>query len=270
MDTAISDNLIHFLARRHKESPFKQFNVFKSIIEDGLKCSNIQIKFGSGGNIFNQVVCFSDIPLSFCDEHTATYGKFGIGFKKSFVKKCGGNPVRYFVDYLPGETLDKSLVENRGQLFLNMCLHFNAALGVKNLIDNDASLYNKDGKIVFDKEALHNWYTQQIAILSFEKEMGDLGPARDETKEIDLYYKEREWRLVPMLGNLIAGTIAERDGAYFYKFRREDVNVIVTPNDEIRIAVLKYLLGLAESEDIRLKEFSEPPTIISYDDLSKW
>ena len=91
---AIADNLIHFLGRQHKGSPRKQFEIFKAIVQNGLRCSKIQIKFGEAGVVHNEAICFTDIPLSHCDEHTAIYGKFGIGFKKSFVKRKGGNPAR--------------------------------------------------------------------------------------------------------------------------------------------------------------------------------
>lgn len=47
------------------------------------------IKFGESAVVYGQTVCFTDLPLTYCDEHTAIYGKFGIGFKKSFIKTTG-------------------------------------------------------------------------------------------------------------------------------------------------------------------------------------
>jgi hypothetical protein len=105
---AISDNLIHFLGKQYKGSPNEQFGIFKSIINLGLRFKKTPIKFGDSGSVDNHIVCFTDIPLSLCDEHAANYGKFGIGFKKSSIKKCGGHPVRYFIDYLPVETRTSS------------------------------------------------------------------------------------------------------------------------------------------------------------------
>jgi hypothetical protein len=272
--SAIADNLIHFLGRQFKESPQKQFEILKAIIQDGLRCSKIQIKFGDGGVVFNQVVCFTDIPLSECDEHVAIYGKFGIGFKKSFVKRKGGNPARYFIDYMPGETKDETLIENRGLLYLNLCNHFKIIKQIDALVKNDDqfTLYDREGNALISHENLEGWVKEQIAILSFEKETGDIGPARDETKEIDLYYKEREWRLVPLLANVISGSVELGEGGSIaYKFNRSDVNVVVTPNDEIRTDVLKYFLNLKDDPDPRLKAFSENPLpVITYDDLHKW
>jgi hypothetical protein len=84
-----------------------------------------------------------------------------------------------------------------------------------------------------------------------------LGPGRDDTKIIDSYYKEREWRLVPLNGNLSSGSVIrdEKEDSYYYKFKRNDTNMVVTPNDEIRTEVLKFLLGLERETDERLKEF---------------
>ena len=81
---AISDNLIHFLGREYKDSPYRQLEVFKEIIEKGLRLSNIETVFGATGLVLNQGVCFTDIPLNFCDEQTAVYGKFGIAHRFSW------------------------------------------------------------------------------------------------------------------------------------------------------------------------------------------
>src|SRR3990167_3840013 len=121
--SAISDNLIHFLARNDKQSPGEQFKIFTKIIENGLRTSPISIKFSDGARVFNQVICFTDIPLQECNEHTSNYGKFGIGFKKAYVKNVGGNPARYFVDYMPGSTgvSKPGNWESRGGLYMNLC-----------------------------------------------------------------------------------------------------------------------------------------------------
>lgn len=272
---AISDNLIHFLARSDRESPTKQFSIFKKIIENGLRTSRVQIKFSEGASIINQIICFTDIPLRECNEHTSIYGKFGIGFKKSYVKNAGGNPARYFLDYLPGSTLNEAIVECRGGLYLNMCQQFNFLMQLKNCIeeDDDFELFGADGNLVFPNKKLKEYVQSTIFSLSFEKEMGDLGPARDETMEIDLYYKEREWRLVPSLLNITSCTakLETSTNNYYYLFKRSDVNMIVVPNEEMRMMVLEYFLSLRTSEDERLKQLGENPLpVINYDDLHRW
>ena len=273
--SAISDNLIHFLARSAKDSPAKQFEVFKSIITNGLRTGRIQIKFGDGGSIFNQVVCLTDIPLRDCDEHTAVYGKFGIGFKKSFVKARGGNPARYFVDYTPGHISSDGPMESRGLLSLQLNLLQKTVVNLKHRLATDASfaLFDSDQKEVLSTVQLDDLQRSVIYMLSFEKEMGDLGPARDDTDAVDLYYKEREWRLVPSKAVVDSGLAAYNDDLkYFqYVFGPAAVNMIVVPNDEMRSQVLGFLLGLTDSPDPRLRDFAlNPLPIISYDDLQRW
>lgn len=239
-------------------------------------------KYTQGGTIFNQVVCFTDIPLRECNEHTAIYGKFGIGFKKSFVKNSGGNPARYFVDYLPAEgrigikvegsdkLIGEIKSESRGSLYRFICNHYDFLKKMNDeVIQNNLSLHDQNGNMIFTKEELVKEWNQQITIMSFDKETGDLGPARDETKEIDLFYKEREWRLVP-LASVVSISIPESNNAYF-SFEREDVNMIVVPNEEIREKVTEYFIGLRDESNERLKRFGlNLLPVVNYDDLHRW
>ena len=146
---AITDNLIHFLGRQYKDSPMRQFEICKSIFVSGLRTGKYTIKFANAGSVHNQVVCFTDIPLKDCNEHTSIYGKFGIGFKKSYVKNMGGNPARYFVDYIPGFS-DLTRQESRGALYHNMCLLFNSINALNQSIHSDPNftLYDGGGKVL--------------------------------------------------------------------------------------------------------------------------
>jgi hypothetical protein len=270
---AIVDNLIHFLGRQHQDSPSKQLEIFKSILYRGLRCGEIQIKFGDGGVVRNQVVCFTDIPLSLCDEQAAIYGKFGIGFKKSFVKKSGGNPARYFINYLPGQISAKNIFENRGLLYVCLCYQFKILKQVSDRFNNDPlfAICDQEGKEIFKHDDLKQWIGQQLSIFSFEKETGELGPARDETRQIDVYYKEREWRLVPFQAAIDSGAVKLDNSVAYYEFTRNDINMVVTPNDDMRTEVLRYMLGLEKETDERLKEFSvNPVPVVTYNDLQKW
>jgi hypothetical protein len=42
-----------------------------------------------------QYVCFADIPFAFLKHHIERYGNVGLGFKKEFIIKKGGQPVLY-------------------------------------------------------------------------------------------------------------------------------------------------------------------------------
>ncbi|WP_297323756.1 abortive infection system antitoxin AbiGi family protein [Nitrosomonas sp.] len=273
--SAISDNLIHFLARNDKDSPNRQFSIFKLIIESGLRTSRVQIKFAEGASILNQIICFTDIPLRECNEHTSIYGKFGIGFKKAYVKNAGGNPARYFLDYMPGQTGTENIVESRGGLYFSLCeqYKFMNVLNEHIKTNPDLVLFDHEGNIVITNEQLKTQIENWIFNFSFEKEMGDLGPARDETNEIDLYYKEREWRLVPSQMTILsnAAMLSSDNNSFYYKFNRKDVNMVVVPNEEMRSTVLDYFLSLRSSDDSRLQDFgANVLPIINYDDLQKW
>ena len=271
---AISDNLIHFLGKQFRNSPYEQLKIFDKIINEGLCFRKTNIIFGDGGSVDNYIICFTDIPLSLCDEHASKYGKFGIGLKKSSIKRCGGSPVRYFFNYLPIKPEGKSLIDNRGAMYTNLCAHFKFVTNLKDELDKDDNfaIYNQKGEEIYSHMRLNEWAKQQLTIFSFEKETGDLGPALDDTNNIDPFYKEREWRLVPLVGNLDAGSVIKEIGDnYFYKFNRNDVNLVVTPNDDIRNEVLRFFLRFETQTDERLKEFSTNPVpIITYDDLQKW
>lgn len=106
-------------------------------------------------------------------------------------------------------------------------------------------------------------------MLSFEKQMGDLGPARDEAENIDVYYKEREWRIIPFKASLMSNSLSlDVDNNIFYNFRRKDIKIIIVPNNEIRNDAFKWFLDFTDNEDERLRSFAEDiPPIIVYDDL---
>ena len=270
---AISDNLLHFLGRACKDDPSEQFNIFKKIIEGGLRCGHENMHFGEN-IISNQIVCFTDIPLSECHQHTAIYGKFSIGFKKSFVKMCGGNPVSYFVDFPCAPETYMPSIAARGIFLYNLKHRVRAFKAIENILNSfpDAALTLPNGEIAFNRQDLSDYVAAETYCLSFYKQTGDLGPARDETSEIDLYYKEREWRIIPSHS---AGKIKliteDGDGLFFLQFSRKDVNVIVVPNEEIRRSAVDYFISLRNSTDPRLKSFGDNiPPVVNYDELNRW
>ena len=59
--------------------------------------------------------------------------------------------------------------------------------------------------------------------------------------------------------------------APYYKFKWNDVNMVVVPNEDIRIKLLNYFLNIPNDSEERLIQFKENPLpIIHYDDLQKW
>jgi hypothetical protein len=279
---AISDNLIHFIARATKDEPDKQFEIFKMIVENGLRFSPLDTRFDGGGIVFNKGICFTDIPLNFLDQHTAVYGKFGIGFKKSFVKNAGGNPARYFVDHMPtAERITKPddkqgtrSFESRGLLFSNLVNLHKLIMTLKRKIDNPNEigkdgLYNVAAKQIITTEQLENIYQQLIQIFSFDKPIGDLGSPRDDTDQIDIFYNEREWRIIPYKISINSGLIVQRDNEAYLPFRGNDIRVIIVPNNGIRKQVVKHFNELGNSDDVRLRSFADSlPPVFNYDDIT--
>lgn len=238
-------------------------------MSDGLLCTSIDTKFGFHGVVTNKAICFTDIPLNFCDEHTTIYGKFGIGFKKSFVKNCGGNPVSYFVDSHVTLRTDDEIVDNRGLLYFLNAQLFQTSLQIENILANsDGELYDSDRNLLVERSSLEALRANIIHILSFSKQMGDLGRARDDDGN-DTFYNEREWRIVPLLQNVISQKVKKNQKEEFnIPFSRQDIRVIIVPDLNIKRKVLDYFQKLIESDDKRLVDFGKNiPTIVIYDEL---
>jgi hypothetical protein len=270
----VSDNLIHFLGRSVKDSPDSQLKIFINILKNGLKLSPITIPMSIDGVVHGNVVCFTDIPLYLLDEHVEVYGKFGIGFKKSFVKRSGGNPVRYFVDSTPYERFDPKLIEVRGLLYHNLSklFTFYRTIGEKLHDNSNFAIYDSKGDEFISSETLKEMYDEFVAISSFEKETGDLGPARDDDNSTDSYYREREWRIVPFLGSIINGCIENKEGGdYYVQFSRSDINMVIVPNSDIKRNIYNLFKEWTSSPDDKLKSFAvDPPSIIIYDEVKNW
>ena len=174
---------------------------------------------------------------------------------------------------MPGEAYES--YESRGALYYGLCEQNLFIRDLNNRLSADSTfeLVDRKGTVILDSKRIKKLIDESVFISGFEKEMGDLGPARDETREIDLYYKEREWRLVPCGLSYSSGAAILSPNATHvsYKFSRTDVHVIVVPNEEMRTTVLEYFLLLRESNDIRLSEFGHNVLpVVNYDDLQRW
>jgi hypothetical protein len=268
---AISNTLIHFLGKKYKDNPASQFTIFEKIIREGLMLSPMVTKFGKEQvNII--CVSFTDIPLSFCDDHVSVYGKFGIGFKKSLIKDAGGNPARYFVDSYMVTHTAKSKGTLRGIVlsYMEELIRSNNLLRDK-LADKSGMLLDKNGREIIDVSILKTINQRIIDILSFEKEMGDLGAAREDDIYGDTYYKEREWRVIQL--NLSAedakkDLFGQSNDATFINFTKDDIRFIIVPDESLRKQVTEFFLKLRKDADARLKQFGQDILpILVYDQL---
>lgn len=264
---AISDTLFHFIGKTNKDNPDEQFKTFQLIMEKGLKLGTVECILDEAGFVTHKGVCFTDIPLNFCDDHTAFYGKFAIGFKKSFVKDMGGNPARYFVDY--HNVLNNLIPTGRGLLLSNLKIMFLHILKLKNECESkDSALFNKNNEQILSKDEVVGFYKSMVQIFSFNKPIGDLGPTRDESTETDIFYKEREWRIIQYDHPVGLGKINMVGDEYYIPFSRENIRIVIVPNDEIKNKVINYFFNLNNNADARLKTFgSNLVTVINYEDI---
>lgn len=272
MINAVSNTLFHFIDRSHKNEPIRQFDTFKSIIENGLKFSDIsvehwEVKFSNKG------ICFTDLPLYLSEQHSIVYGKFGIGFTKEFVKNRGGNPVFYFVDW-DGLHEPNQLYGLRGILMENLKNTAKLCLDISNLNFEPSKILLQDGtgkaREITPSVNLMSLANQMWQMFSMFKEIGDLGPASDYTNRNDTYYLEREWRIIlyKLHETSEYGFIDERNDEIFLKIQQRDIRIITVPNEDIRRMVYDYFWQQKESHP---NDFDKQyiPTIIVYDELSQ-
>lgn len=228
MGSYVSDLLCHFVGRS-KSSEEEKFQLLLLIIKEGkLLCSldspgtpkTIMSPTYMGehvGEVLERCdcVCFCDIPDDSLSIHTNKYSKFGMGFDKSFLTKCGARPVMYVpknakmpVD--PGIDFPDTPIEYYLHLFrqsasmnmilsvLNQAYDFRLLLSElmeKNptiskaltILDPVAAQKFAEGKtyqMLFHEEMA--WQTQFEYIKVFDETLSDDDP--------DNYYMEREWR----------------------------------------------------------------------------
>jgi hypothetical protein len=148
------------------------------------------------------MICYTELRLSDAGEHLKRYGHMGIGFKRDWLMvTCGANPVFY--------------VQNTGA-------------GV--VSTNLSPIISKIKGITADPLEM---------FLCFVKPMSDYDDPSHQ------YYDEMEWRMV--LWTFFEGgkrrpnppwMVMDGSGAYF-KFSPDDVEIIVTPNEDTRKAMLR-------------------------------
>jgi len=228
MSEYVSDLLCHFVGRS-KPSDEEKFQLLLLIIKEGkLLCSfdspgtpqTIMSSTYMGehvGEVLERCdcVCFCDIPDKSLSIHTNKYSKFGMGFDKSFVTKCGARPVMYVpkngrmpVD--PGIDFPDTPMEYYLHLFrqltsVNMILSFlNQAYNFRDLL---LKLMEKNSTIsdalsLLDPVTLQKFVENKMYQMLFHEGMAWETQFKyikifDETlpnDDPDNYYMEREWR----------------------------------------------------------------------------
>ena len=230
MNGYVSNLLCHFVGRS-KPTEEEKFQLLLLIIKSGtLLCSldppntpkTIMSPTYAGehvGEVLERCdcVCFCDIPDESLSIHTNKYSKFGIGFDKAFITKCGARPVMYVpknakIPVDPGSDFPETPMEYYLQLFrqstsmmllfslLNQTYDFRILLS--KLIQNNPTLSStltvldpitaqkfgegKTHQMLFNEEMA--WKTQFEYIKIFDETLPEDDP--------DNYYMERVWRCI--------------------------------------------------------------------------
>ena len=117
-----------------------------------------------------QNVCFADIPFAFLKHHIEMYGNVGLGFKKEFIIKQGGQPVIY-VPFVEDNRENKSYPKS-----------------ISSIIEKWGKEWNK----IIQKYQINKEYKS----LGWEIQMLRKYIKQFSFKDEDCAYYEREWRVL--------------------------------------------------------------------------
>lgn len=236
----VSDILMHFVGRAHRDEPENLVEVAHKILTNGFMFTPQRVTVGAvAGNIpFDMTidaVCFTDIPLRLSDPHVARYSTCAIGVTKSLVKNWGGNPVLYMVE--PTAPVDPAARAHFRGIFAGQLQASIARLAMDHdLINKLSPEHWSAGLSPQQREAARSelfW-----ALGSHLKPMFDLGPdvdGEDQLARRDRYYLEREWRVALTDAHkkhaaLDMGLVSHNEGRFFLTIPRHEVRVVVVPN----------------------------------------
>lgn len=205
----------------------------------------IEYGWGKGRNINFAVAqcCFCDIPLSLIQNHTKTYGNYGLGMSKTWAIEHSLSPIHYYVE-------NSNVLES-----------INKLRKIANIQQNRSS----------------------IDYLSFIKHYKGFTYRKDEAdilrlKKDIIFYNEREWRYVPIINGACAckwvKCIDEFDvdaesqitKKYMCTFDAKDIKYIILEKEEEREDLLRVLdnmhfdskdLPLLKSKIITAKQMQE-------------
>lgn len=158
-----SNTLFHFT---------NSFDILTKILENGfwprysLEDARWYKKPGIDFSMAIPMVCFCDIPLSRIEDHTTTYGKYGLGMTKEWAIKKGLNPILYISQRSP------------------LCTH------IQNIYDKFHSL-DDEAEGFFELLGL-----DLTKLMSFTKPLQGFMASRTFLGEKD-FFQENEWRYVP-------------------------------------------------------------------------
>jgi hypothetical protein len=153
-----------------------------------------------------RMVCFTDIPHYLSNEHCNRYGKFGIAFKKDNLKKYGANPVLYI-------TANKK--------------------------DDSITVYD----FICNLVKKNNYNIPDNICKSLERFFGFV---QDYSSENDIFYYEREWRILEnnlkleKSNKVDPGKAGINGEQCFLQFKEEDIEFLITPKEYAKVVTARF------------------------------
>ncbi len=204
----VSDELAHFVGRRHLGHQEAQYDLLLKILTDGQlhpggaeEYAGLEMWSAIGQShlcdedmFFPPVVCFCDIPPDDLGIHMAKYGQFGLAFTKEWLVARGANPVFYVA---AGAS---PVAVGEGEAPVPRADHFNksitALFEALYEFDDDphAEAGSDDAPCVQLHDRVHHLahFFLTYHVFSFMKCFDPALPENDERG----FYMEREWRVL--------------------------------------------------------------------------
>lgn len=205
------------------------------------------------------MICFCDINLSKLEEHVHYYGKFGIGFNKSWAIKNGVQPIQYINK--------NSFIKN------DISLLFSKALD---------DLYNNN----LNNDLSNNEYLNYMLshLLLMKPLIGKM--RREGYYDTKNFTDEKEWRFIPKIEEkhgidlIIPLSYIENEKAYnsysdgitqieelWLKFEIDDIEYLMVENDKYRKRLIKFIMNIEILD--KMDRYILISKIVVYDIMNK-
>lgn len=227
----ISDYLVHWAGKKGDENGVRVLNLISSSLRLLLSYNRIHI-FDFTQEIYEKMVCFTDVPLRHSSELCKRYGRFGIAFHKLRLMNKGAQPVFYashtskpdmdtIFEFIQQQLRELTLPEN---VFRALLRHF--------YFVQEFSEGRADARDTFYYE--REWRLGKQSLLNEHQR------SRDNPK-----YRAVQEGYLPYYGNLVT-----ENGENYFEFEAEDVAFLIVPKDYSERVVNPQGFSVEAYEDV--------------------